>query len=224
MSEIVKTITIGTDVRDIGAKYDNEGNSFKDVYLKQGDASAIYVSITNAENPTTGFIKKNEASNYISDGLIQTELNNLVTSGSLKVPQNKRIYFKAASTNQEIKNESEEEDKRQLLKAIVYYVDTEAINDKLLGEAILSSSYSINTLGHAYFLPGASFEIYKNVLICTNSFGDKTILAHEQPELEGAWTSLKLNFPASFALLVYEEGWEELNNTETPKTPTEGEE
>lgn len=196
--KIVKKINIGEDSRYIGAKYDINGQEIINTYINvangitkedwkkgyveiEGDegtynhyivSSDVWVSQAQANNAETGFIKKNEAESYIAD-----TITNLIQTGKVEVevPQTKKFSFETAGTNFVI---SAEEGYKQILKVFVYQSNFSSTSEQ--GRIALDQTATMQ-LDSSFFLPGASFEIYKTVLICTNNLGDRRVLTTANP-------------------------------------------
>lgn len=144
------------------------------------------------------FINKDDAEGYISDTITE-----LIETGEIevKVPQTKKFSFKDDVTNLVL---SAEEDYKQLLKIIVYQSSFSSTSET----GIVALDGTDMQLDSSYFRPGATFEIYKTVLVCTNELGDRKVMTTANVTTDDSWSTFEFkNLTQSISVLVYQEGW-----------------
>lgn len=232
MPEMIKKIIIGSDEREIAAKYDFDGKTISTWYqpkelttkIEENDIQGVPAA-SNVEdaiqrlkqgiNDTRATMNSNFVNN---DGLAKAvgdAIDALVKAGSLEVKaaQTKKITFiEKDSDDNPLKSFS-------LTPTTGYktYVKIKIFNSSVsdantVVKAVLDAKNISDDL-HSHGLGnGATYEIYKNMLFITNSLGNTYVVKSHQPE----WTSFEIKTEtmgdSSFSVMVYEEGWEE--NTE----------
>lgn len=239
--KIVKKINIGEESRYIGAKYDVNGQEIVNTYLNKIEGITkqeiingqftttddegtththqvvdpnTWVLQSQANDATTGFIKKNEAESYIS----QT-ITDKINTGEIEVqmPQTKKFEFEPEGTNFVIYNE---DDYKQILKIIIYQSGFSSTSEH--GKVALSGGLS-EELDSTFFKKGATFEIYKTIVVCTGDMGDRMIITTGDPTTDETWSTFEIfDLAKPIAFMIYREGWIELQSSESGET--EGEE
>lgn len=210
--KIVKQITVGSETRDIAAKYDVDKNEIKTTYRKISD------SYTKDESDSTFATVEDLTelaaevhTDYVKTEDVDTTIENFFTNNpDFTVPAvvNKSIEF---VTDSSISLSNPEESPYQIVKVVV--CDSEQIGDTEKVIVKLDETES-TALARSYIEKGAIYEIYKKILIGKNKDGDTTVYTSSY----NSWGDFSLRVltngePSNkqVTFMIYKEGWEENN-------------
>lgn len=211
--KIVKQITIGSETRDIGAKYDEDKNEIKTTYAKAGtsytkeesdgkyatdaDLTTLEATVNTDCIKTTGL-----------EGALRTFF---INNPGFTVPAtiNKSIDF---ITDSSISLNNSEENPYQIIKVIVCAADS--IGDTETVVIKLDENES-DGLARSFIEEGATYEVYKRVLVGKNIDGDASVYMSSN----NSWGTFSLRIftngePSTkkVTFMIYKEGWPENNS------------
>lgn len=210
--KIIKQITVGTETRDIGAKYDDAKNAIQTTYRKtsesysKNDADSTFATKTALET-LEATVNSDCVKTTGLDGTLRTFFTN---NPDFTVPAavNKTIEF---VTDSSISLSNPEESPYQIVKVVV--CDSEQIGDTEKVIVKLDETES-TALARSYIEKGAIYEIYKKILIGKNKDGDTTVYTSSY----NSWGDFSLRIltngePSNkqVTFMIYKEGWEENN-------------
>lgn len=225
--KIVKQITIGTETRDIGAKYDANGSAIDTTYQtiklqtpltglegvpKKDTVEDAIQGLKTAINTTRADI----AENYVdTEGLtdaVQGAINTLVSNNQLtvKVFENRKISLKTELQSLVLPATT---GYNKHIKVIIF---NSSISDSTLKGEVEIDSIKLSSLDVQYLMNGAVYEIYQNVLLAVNSLGNTQTAISNQTQ----WTHFAITpdpnkiGDSTFSALIFEEGWADKPNTQ----------
>lgn len=160
----VKQITIGSDTRDIAAKYDEDNKEIKTTYLKIDDALT--------EDSADARYQK-----ILNSGINIKTINgeSILGSGNYNVTSEigKEITFVEDETELFVTLSS-----IRHVKIIIYSSD---VSDNQTAVEVKFNEEVVSGITYDYLLKGSSFEVFDNLLICTNNLGNTEVIRSSKP-------------------------------------------
>ena len=178
-TQLVKKITIGSEARDIAAKYDISGNEIVVTdYAKIADMNTYFVKKAN-------LVKINGRAIFSDQENQEIELDAEITKkASFEVDKN--TYSATLGNDNHFKF---------------------IIIDSSVSDSNANGFFTINNteekLPYGFWQPGATFEVFFNKVICTNNLGNTHIIQSPQNSL--GVLSITLEGEAKVSMIVFQE-------------------
>lgn len=181
----VKQITIGSDTRDIAAKYDEDNREIKTTYLKIKDA--LTEDLADARYQT-----------ILSSGINIKTINgeSILGSGNYNLTSEigKEIEFVEDEAELFVTLSSVRH-----VKIIIYSSD---VSDNQTAVEVKFNEEVVSGITYDYLLKGSSFEVFDSLLICTNNLGNTEVIRSAKPISS---LSIKDTNGASLSALIFTE-------------------